>query len=153
METKPFNIVRELYLNKENRNLLKELLKYLNTCVRGITIISLHKGELILGSSVCIECYKTCEAKFYRCVAENLKGVCKSCHLEHYAKYTKCEPYVYYEGVFPCVFFKHSCGRGSRVKSCRMNKEDSLKLFETGTYKGNIIDYINDGYKLDWSLW
>ncbi len=162
METRPFNIIRELYLNPENRNLLKNLLKYINTRDRGRTIVSLHKEKIELGSSMCLECYKRRKAKSYRCVQGFPRGACKDCYLEHIIKYTKkCKPYIFNRGLMfgdtskseVRVRFEHLCGWSIlHSANFKLNEKDSLNFLYNGIYKENIIDYINDGYKFDWSV-
>ncbi len=161
METKPFNIIRELYLKKENRNILKTLLEYIIARDRGYIVISLHEEEIKLGESMCLGCYKICRPGFYRCVGEISADFCKDCQLVHTIKYTeKCKPYIY-NGIFnlkayvyqPSISFKHSCKNGNFSTTSIMNENDSLNYLNNGIYKENIIDYINDGYEFDWSTW
>ncbi len=163
METKHFNIIRELYINPENRNLLKVLLEYINSRDRGHIVISLHKEEIELGLSMCIECYKICEATFSRCVGEISGSFCKSCHLEHIIKYTG-EVNYHVRNRDLCfvnpkdtdevfIMFKHSCTLGDYSTYLKMKKLEALDYLKRGIFKENIIDYINDGYDFEWHTW
>ncbi len=79
LETKPFNIVRELYLKNENRNLLKCFLKYLDNDERGLTVVSYLKGQSKIGVDICCICFKKCNGKFHKCIAlKKYIGICKN---------------------------------------------------------------------------
>ncbi len=150
---KYFNIIRELYLNKENRNILKSLLKYLNTDSKGGIVISFLEVKVEKWVGFCRVCFKKHRGAFTRCIVVGYTGVCNNCHIEHIIKYTdKCKAPSIHSTFGRGVYFRHSCKYGNFSGSSPMPILDEIKYLEKGTYKENIIDYINDGYKFKWEL-
>ncbi len=82
-----FNILRELYLNKENRNILKELLKYVDKTTSGKFMKSFlpKKGR---SRSICLNCFNY-DRNIYTCACEKNFKLCHECFEEHIDKYTK----------------------------------------------------------------
>ncbi len=97
-----FNIIRELYLNKENRNLLNGFLKYLNRGSRIIFMVSILNGPI----SICENCYK--DTKTFRTDCNYGSLFCQGCLYEHFDKYSR------YSWIHPGIRnismkFNHQC--------------------------------------------
>ena len=85
-ETK-FNIIREMYLKKENRNLTNELLKYINRNeIRKFmnSICNIHDTR-----SFCTFCLRICLTKVPECSLVAPNFFCDKCDKDHFDKYSK----------------------------------------------------------------
>ncbi len=141
-----FNILRELYLKKDNRNILSEFLKYMSRTKRIYMTSAFGKNINIL----CANCFN--------CVITNEKSIdinmfCKICLRSHFNKYTrfdlsggKIDPgdsedsdckYNYHFAVS----FHHECDLYKREKT--------QALFITERYlKGHIPDIKSEPFAI-----
>ena len=86
-EEENINLLKEFYLNKENRNLLNELLKYINRSRRYTLMNAFQKREDYF-KSLCNNCFK----QFKEGEGALWTGdheFCASCSLTHFDKYTE----------------------------------------------------------------
>ncbi len=96
-----FNIIRELYLNKENRNILNEFIKYMNRSAIWFLMYSTQDM-----TSLCHNCFKDENRSEISC--SNLHLFCEKCNLEHLDKYSKFYDYHTINGYIELVY-KHEC--------------------------------------------
>ncbi len=85
-----FNIIRELYLNKENRDIINEFLKYINRKERSDFIYSMSHD--ICRYLFCDNCFKGSSGtrtKYSRCDRFGRWYFCEKCEEEHFDKYSK----------------------------------------------------------------
>ncbi len=127
------NIIRELYLNRENRNLLNEFMKYLDRRIRSNFSIS------ILGLKfICDNCFKY-KTITYQPGCNNHKGFyfCEKCRIEHFDKYSK------YESTFGSIHTKGITLGFSHI--CDIYKYQSIlqKTLRGSSYK----DFQNLSYE------
>ncbi len=106
MEIKPnFNILREIYLNKDNRNILSEFLKYISRK----EIIPLIDSMYSDTRNICGNCF--CKISFLmNSLCGNYYLFCSECILRHFDKYSefKCITMDSYENCIT-VLFNHRC--------------------------------------------
>ncbi len=102
-----FNIIRDLYLNKENRNLLDEFLKYLNRDVRYKFMINILKNT----NWICKNCFVQSQMLYNtQCGGIDKPLFCGRCLCEHFDKYSE---YLYCDYVQDSnlinIRFSHKC--------------------------------------------
>ncbi len=123
-----FNIIRELYLNKENRNLLNEFLKYLNIIELSYLSISIS-GE----TGICNNCFKYVSV-YYQPDCIDYRGfyLCHECRSEHHDKYSKYSHSNLFSNNNICVVFSHECYLSDK-KSTAVVKMSIYKFIENFT--------------------
>lgn len=100
-----FNLLRELYLNVENRDVVNEVLVYICRDVRCEIVSSL--GEGCDSCELCNNCFKKFKGEPLH---NGDHGFCVGCTLSHFDKYTKfirrtISPF----GSSVCFEFYHNC--------------------------------------------
>ncbi len=89
MDKSGFNIIRELYFNKENRNIINELLKYINRSLRTKFMSAVFSVSDI--RFFCTNCFKFCTPRYSYCDCVGLYLFCYYCDIDHFDKYSKLE--------------------------------------------------------------
>ncbi len=89
METN-FNIIREFYINKENRNILNELLKYIKRGIRFVFTASIFDKKQSYKKQLCNNCFKYSNLEHYfpQCDEKCWYPFCIKCMDSHFDKYT-----------------------------------------------------------------
>ncbi len=126
-----FSIIRELYLNKENRNIVNELLKYINRDVR-----SLFMREIQNIITLCENCFKNegcslpiCSNKYY---------FCEKCNTDHLDKYSELDNVHQYSSSGESDFtYKHNCDVTKKTFKIYLRISNSDWLNETGSFQIN----------------
>ncbi len=80
-----FNLIRKLYLEKENRDIVKEVVKYLGKDIRYRILFP----DNYVG--VCNICFRKDTFNIIRCIPNNdfdASNVCENCVADHYLEYT-----------------------------------------------------------------
>ncbi len=128
-----FNIIRELYLNNENRNILDELLNHIDRESRTIFILSMLKVD-----NVCNNCFNSKRSLKISSCTENLHLFCNECNIEHVDKHSKLT------GVYKInhmelmnMRYSHFCDIGTRPYI--------YKNIDFRTFLKEYVDLNNDG--------
>ncbi len=128
--TSEFNIIRELYLNKDNRNILNEFIKYLNRETRLKFMINISTNP----PSLCNNCFSESQIIYkIKCKLSSGYSFCAECTREHFDKYSK---YLYCDYMNNSnlinIRFLHKCDIFNNDSGRVMIKSDVnhfLKIF------------------------
>ncbi len=88
-----FNIIKEIYLNKDNRVILESVIHYIKRNTRSKIGIS-FRDYGIKDAHICVNCFRLLECKHLICTQ---RYFCYECSSEHYDKYTSDDVVVIHE--------------------------------------------------------
>ncbi len=140
-----FNIIRELYLNIENRNIIKEFLKYINWESK----YSFIRSFIRTTSIICYNCYKKSKKLVPFCTYYEKEQVslCITCYEDHMNKYSEtCKFNVDIPNNLS-ILSKHECeyNKGFIHKHVYYRYETPYKY---GKY--SVIDLVKQGIGFGW---
>ncbi len=105
-----FNILKELYIDRTNKDILNSMLEYIDRHTRTMIVKSYSSGYYTFKEHICENCYKESYCTKLGCISFLF---CKDCTRKHYETYTspgKCASRMTYTGkVETRVFFRHCC--------------------------------------------
>lgn len=145
-----FNLLKELYLKKENRNILSEVIKYVRQKTRVIIAFIIKESiHNCFHSDICDNCYIYCESvNGLSCSSLSLHNnceyyFCETCQLEHNRDHTimLCGAIYKDSMVFTIT---HSCKFMSRLVTHIFMDTIYLTLPKENYVKGNEIIRTND---------
>ncbi len=123
--TSEFNIIRELYLNKDNRNTINELIKHLDRKTMRSLMRLIFDNE-----SLCTNCFKVgLYNGIPKCQRDVYYVFCDKCYKEHLDKYTefleyKKSSWTYNREPVLSLIYKHKCDVGETTICNKIDKNN-----------------------------
>ncbi len=107
-----FNIIKELYFNKSNKDILNSIVQYMSRHTRTMIIRSFNNETCTIASDICNECFHQFPCKTLYCSSFKSKDIflfCAYCSWDHNKKHTKNCRLEKYQHSEIWVQFDHKC--------------------------------------------
>lgn len=150
MNQSGFNLLKELYLNNDNRNILEDTLLYLDRFYRGriIRSFTLEYGF------ICLNCFERYDTYYGQNRGDCCNFFCFHCAEYHFSRYTEIKQWEFHDcGGFyvSCdIIVSHSCYEITDVYSiCYGNEELIQRINGEDYHKMNVhhdVKYYDDFY-------
>ncbi len=147
IETPEFNIIRSLYFEKENKNILQEVLEYLDKVARYSILYSIDKFDMCLDCGV--DCTKK-ECPHTVCFLNHGESdfttdrMCDDCYIKHLKSTTLLDTIVRISDKVYFFTIVHKCEKNVLCSSIRVQmNEEEIKLHKPKS-SDRASDFIED---------